>query len=72
MRCGILAQQHHCPVYVADFPGNADMLIGMDIINKGDFIICNTDNRTSFSFVMPPFPERTDFTQKAMSFNKNN
>jgi len=59
-----------CPVYVADFPGNADMLIGMDIINKGDFVVCNTDAKTSFSFVMPPFPDRIDFTKKAIILNK--
>ena len=58
-----------CPVYVADFPGNADILIGMDIINKGDFIICNTNNKTSFSFVVPSLPERIDLAQKADVIN---
>ena len=61
-----------CPVYVADFPGNADILIGMDIINKGDFVVCNTNNKTSFSFVVPPLPERIDLAQKAEILNQQN
>jgi len=51
-----------CPVCVADFPGFADILIGMDIISMGDFAVCNTDKRTSFSFIIPSFHSRTDFT----------
>ena len=42
----------YCPVYVTDFPVNVDMVIGMDIINMGDFSVCNTDTKTSFSFIM--------------------
>ncbi|MCL2176328.1 MAG: retroviral-like aspartic protease family protein [Treponema sp.] len=61
-----------CPVYVADFPGKADILIGMDIINKGDFVICNTNSKTSFSFVVPSLPERTDLAQKAEAINLQN
>lgn len=29
------------------------MLIGMDIINKGDFAVSNYQNKTVFSFRMP-------------------
>lgn len=32
---------------------SADMLIGMDIINQGDFAVTNSDNRTKFSFRVP-------------------
>lgn len=32
---------------------NADMLIGMDIITRGDFIITNYNNRSVFSFRIP-------------------
>jgi len=32
---------------------DVDVLIGMDIINRGDFIICNCDGKTTFSFRMP-------------------
>jgi hypothetical protein len=54
-----------CPVYVLDFPGNADIIIGMDIIGMGDFAVCNYNNETSFSFAMPPFPDRINFVDKA-------
>jgi len=59
------------PVYVTDFPGDEDILIGMDIIGMGDFAVCNTDNKTSFSFVIPPFPDRINFADKAKAVNKN-
>jgi len=59
----------YCPVYMIDFPGDAEILIGMDIINLGDFAISNTDSKTSFSFVLPPFPDRIDFLDKIKKFN---
>jgi hypothetical protein len=59
-----------CPVYVADFPGNAELLIGMDILGMGDFAICNADSKTSFSFAVPPFPDRIDFAAEAETANK--
>jgi len=59
-----------CPVYITDFPGDADILIGMDIIGMGDFVVCNTDNKTSFSFAMPPFPDRINLADKAENANK--
>jgi len=61
----------YCPVYVLDFPGDAEILIGMDIIKMGDFVICNTNNETSFSFVVPPFPDRINLAEKAEAINKN-
>ena len=36
---------------------DCDVLIGMDIISLGDFSISNLNNRTTFSFRMPPFQE---------------
>jgi len=59
------------PVYVANFPGDADILIGMDIIGKGDFAVCNADNKTSFSFAVPPFPDRIDLAEKTEAANKH-
>jgi len=59
-----------CPVYVLDYSVDVDIIIGMDIIGMGDFAVCNTDNKTSFSFVMPPLPEKIDFTEKARQLNK--
>lgn len=32
---------------------DADVLIGMDIITKGDFAVTNFDGRTTFTFRMP-------------------
>lgn len=39
-------------VYEAN-PINCDILIGMDIITRGKFIIDNNENRTVFSFRIP-------------------
>jgi predicted aspartyl protease len=57
-------------VFVCDIPSPIDMLIGMDIIQQGDFHISNTGNRTLFSFIVPPLPEQIDLTQKANELNK--
>ena len=59
-----------CPVYVLDYSVDVDIIIGMDIISMGDFAVCNTGNKTSFSFVVPPLPDKTDFTEKARLLNK--
>jgi predicted aspartyl protease len=56
-------------VFVCDIPSPIDMLIGMDIIQRGDLHISNTGNRTLFSFVIPSLPEQFDLTQKADALN---
>jgi hypothetical protein len=56
-------------VFVCDIPSPIDMLIGMDIIQLGDFHISNTGGRTLFSFVIPSLPEQFDLTQKADALN---
>jgi hypothetical protein len=61
-----------CPVYVADFPADADVLIGMNIITLGDFAVCNAGGKTSVSFALPPFPDRINFADKADAVNKQN
>ena len=38
----------------SDIATKADILIGMDIISQGNFIIDNSNNTTKFSFSMPP------------------
>ena len=58
------------PVYIADFPGDAELLIGMDIITMGDFVICNTNGKTSFSFAMPPLPDRINLFDRAAAANR--
>jgi len=60
-----------CPVHMTDFPGDADILIGMDIIGMGDFVVCNTGGKTSFSFAIPPLPDRTNFVDKAKIANEH-
>ena len=45
-------------------PG-ADVLIGMDIINEGDFAVTNLDGRTKFSFRVPSQAD-IDFVRESM------
>ena len=59
-----------CPAFIVDLPKSIDILIGMDIIGMGDFAVCNANNKTSFSFAMPPFPDRINFADKADLINK--
>lgn len=41
-----------------------DVLIGMDIITRGDFAVTNSDGRTTFSYRWPS-TERIDFVEKS-------
>ena len=41
------------PVTLGDFGKDADVLIGMDIINRGDFAVTNLNGITKFSFRFP-------------------
>lgn len=43
-----------------------DMLIGMDIINQGDFAVSNHNGKTTFSFRMPSCAE-IDFIDKSQT-----
>jgi predicted aspartyl protease len=47
-----------------------DMLIGMDIIQLGDFSISNHERKTVFTFAIPPFQNRTDLYEKAIAVSK--
>jgi predicted aspartyl protease len=47
-----------------------DMLIGMDIIQLGDFSISNHERKTVFTFAIPPFQNRTDLYEKAIAVGK--
>jgi len=40
------------------------MIIGMDIISLGDFALGNGNNQTLFSFAVPPFQEKIDFSKR--------
>ncbi len=44
--------------------GNVEVLIGMDIISRGDFAVTNKDENTNFSFRIPSI-ECIDFVKQA-------
>jgi len=44
-------------------PGN-EMIIGMDVITQMDIAITNGNGQTQFSFAMPPFEDRIDFSKR--------
>jgi hypothetical protein len=41
-------------VAVCNFSGNIGMIIGMNIITLGDFVLLHGSNRTEFLFTVPP------------------
>jgi len=47
---------------VIDIPGT-EVLIGMDIIKLGNFVINNSRGKTLFSFVIPPLEERISYSE---------
>ena len=52
--------------------GDAEVLIGMDIINRGDFAVTNKDGKTNFTFRVPSV-ECIDFVkQQAMAVQSGN
>jgi hypothetical protein len=55
---------------VCDMRQGIDMLIGMDIIGMGDFFICNADNKTLFSYAVPPLPDKIDLVDRAEAANR--
>jgi len=46
--------------------GDADMLIGMDIISQGDFAVTNAGGKTTFSFRIPSI-ERIDYVNPPLA-----
>ena len=49
---------------VCNMTSNYGMIIGMDIISLGDFALSNGKEQTLFSFAVPPFQEKIDFTKR--------
>lgn len=47
----------------AQIAGDAEILIGMDIISKGDLAVTNTGGKTTFTFRMPS-SQRLDFVRQ--------
>ena len=52
------------PAIIGDFGKDADVLIGMNIINRGDFAVTNLDGKTKFSFRFPS-EFHIDFVEEA-------
>ena len=51
-------------VAVCNITTNVGMIIGMDIISLGDFALSNGKDQTLFSFAVPPFQEKIDFSKR--------
>jgi len=49
---------------VCDMASKSEMLIGMDIISLGDFALSNGNDQTLFSFAVPPFRDKIDFSKR--------
>ncbi|MBU2535232.1 MAG: SEC-C metal-binding domain-containing protein [Chloroflexota bacterium] len=60
---------HALRVTEGDLVGDVEVLIGMDIISRGDFAISNKDGKTTFTFRMPSL-ERIDFVEQVKSLPK--
>ena len=54
-------------VAVCNLACNAGMIIGMDIISLGDFALSNANNQTLFSFAVPPFKDKIDFSKRQIN-----
>ena len=63
---------NHCmdSVYavVADI-GGGDILLGMNVITQGDFLVTNKNGQTELTFVVPPLEERPDLYRTATEIN---
>lgn len=57
------------PVTLMALTADFDILVGMDIINLGDFAISNYDGNTTFSFRMPSI-EKIDFNPNTSPKNR--
>ena len=57
-------------VSVCNLVKDVDLLIGMDIVKLGDFSISNGEGKTLFTFVIPPFDDKTDLYEKALKVSK--
>lgn len=56
---------------VADI-GGGDILLGMNAITQGDFLITNKNRQTELTFVVPPLEERPDLYKTATEINHCN
>jgi hypothetical protein len=47
---------------ICNMSSENEIIIGMDVITQMDFAITNGGKKTQFSFAIPPFENRIDFT----------
>jgi predicted aspartyl protease len=67
---GVMIKEEN--VMICNLVKGVDLIIGMDIIQLGDFSISNGGGKTLFSFAIPPFDNKTDHLEKAIAINKRN
>jgi predicted aspartyl protease len=51
-------------VAVCNITSDVGMILGMDIISMGDFAMSNGNDQTLFSFAVPPFQDKIDFSKR--------
>ena len=51
-------------VAICNMSPENEMIIGMDVITQMDIAITNGGDQTQFSFAIPPFENRIDFTKR--------
>ena len=61
-----LVEVKNSNVTVCNLVRDIDLLIGMDIIQLGDFSISNGAGKTLFTFAMPPFEDKIDLYEKSV------
>ena len=71
MKLPNLVEVKNTNVTVCNLVKDVDLLIGMDIIQLGDFSISNGAGKTLFTFAMPPFENKTDLYSKSLIVNKD-
>jgi predicted aspartyl protease len=52
-----------------DYGDGTEVLVGMDVIAHGDFVVQNCDGKTHFSFCVPPFKNKLNVVEKATTIN---
>ena len=53
-------------VAICNMPSGNEIIIGMDVITQMDIAITNGGGQTQFSFAIPPFENRIDFSERSL------
>ena len=61
-----LVEVKNSNVTVCNLVKDVDLLVGMDIIQLGDFSISNGAGKTLFTFAMPPFEDKIDLYERSV------